>query len=286
MSPIGFVLLTHENPKQILRLVSRLNFMFDAPLIAWHHDISAPSLPEAKGNILFIPRRHGKWGGFGIVEATADGIELLFTSRVPPVWFVVLSGADYPVKSAEQTYFDLSAAPYDAHMDFALADDPNYPKAIYQRYFCRRIPLPLLRRFALPRFPTPFSPKFRCYTGSQWFCGNAAVANRIIEFHRSRPYLARYYRSAKLPDESYFQCILANAPGLKLNNDELRYADWSGGGTHPKWLTTEDDLRAALSSKNHFARKFDGRNSKILDEIDRATNIHRSPKSTAAEFFN
>ena len=31
MSRIGFVLLTHANPPQILRLVRRLNSMFDHP---------------------------------------------------------------------------------------------------------------------------------------------------------------------------------------------------------------------------------------------------------------
>ena len=37
---LGFVILTHDNPPQILRLINRLVSMFDNPPIVCHHDFS------------------------------------------------------------------------------------------------------------------------------------------------------------------------------------------------------------------------------------------------------
>ncbi|HEY0170079.1 MAG TPA: hypothetical protein VGB98_03430, partial [Pyrinomonadaceae bacterium] len=66
----------------------------------------------------------------------------------------------------------------------------------------------------------------------------------------------------------YFQTILANAQGLKLNNNNWRYTDWSPGGPHPKTLLVED-MPALVASTAHFARKFDADTDvRILDELD------------------
>jgi hypothetical protein len=129
-----------------------------------------------------------------------------------------------------------------------------------------RLKHPLLTRLFLP-----FSARFRCYAGGFWFCANRRAAEYILCFHDTRPSLAAHYQSVIVPEESYFQCILANAPDLKLSNNDYRYTDFSGGGRHPKTLGIED-LPQLLSSPHHFARKFDiDGDARILDELDAIT---------------
>ena len=91
----------------------------------------------------------------------------------------------------------------------------------------------------------------------------------IPEWHRNNPWLARDYRRVPIPDESYFQCILANTAHLRVENDNRRYVDWSENRSHPKTLGL-DDLSAMTSSGAHFARKFEPASGAgdVLDRLD------------------
>ncbi len=81
--------------------------------------------------------------------------------------------------------------------------------------------------------------------------------------------LARYFHNRSYVDESYFQTILANSPGLKLNNNNWRYVEWNPTGSHPRTLGVKD-LPKILSSGAHFARKFDlDTDASVFDELDR-----------------
>jgi hypothetical protein len=117
---IGFVLLTHNKPQQAVRLVKRLNDMFGAPPIAWHHDFTQCALPFdsiTKNASLVRPHIKTSWGQFSLPEAMLSALKLLFETKAPPDWFILLSGADYPIKSAERIALDLSRSPYDVHMN-------------------------------------------------------------------------------------------------------------------------------------------------------------------------
>ena len=59
-----------------------------------------------------------------------------------------------------------------------------------------------------------------------------------------------------VPDESYFQTVLASMPDLRLNNRNWRYTDWHVGQGHPKSLELPDVERIATLNL-HFARKLD-----------------------------
>ena len=59
----------------------------------------------------------------------------------------------------------------------------------------------------------------------------------------------------RVPDESLFQTALCSQPDLRICKDQKRYADWTNGGAHPKWLEVSD-VPKILASGAHFARKF------------------------------
>lgn len=262
--PVGFVLLTHNKPQMIERLVAKLCAMFDAPPIACHHDFSKCDLrvESMPANVSFVsPHVETAWASFAEVEATARAIRLLYESPSVPDWFVFLSGADYPCKPAAQILRDLRASTSDAHINAELIHPDAFTRSwhglCYHRYCTKR--------------PTPFSAAFQCYAGSQWFCANRRAAEYIVAFHTRRTFLSEHYRDLHFTSESYFQCVLANAPHLQLNEQTWRYTDWSAGGAHPKTLGMED-LPRLLASDAHFARKFDAdADARILDELDAIT---------------
>jgi Core-2/I-Branching enzyme len=288
---IGFILLTHTKPEQIRRLVHRLNGMFDQPPIVCHHDFAKCTLPieEFPSNVSFVlPHVLTGWAVFPVVEATVRAIRLMYQLPEAPDWFVFLSGADYPIKPAAEIRRELAASPYDAYIEHTLIQanqlENSSQRECYNRYCVKRWSYPSVtkrlrqtRRILELKHPLlswpflPFSTRFRCYSGEFYFCANRRAADYILHFHATRRALASHYQSVHCPEESYFQCILANALHLKLHNDTRRYIDWSAGGSHPKTLGIED-LPRLLSSAAHFARKFDiDRDARILDELDSIT---------------
>jgi hypothetical protein len=266
MTPtIGFVLLTHHKPRMIQRLINKLDAMFDHPPISCHHDFSKSDLTvEAlPANVSVVsPHVEISWGAFAEVEGTARAIRLLYENSPGPDWFVLLSGTDYPIKPARRIIEDLGSSVFDAYIHCELIQAGAFRRPwqglCYHRYCAKD--------------PNFFSSEFRCYAGHQWFCANRRAAEYILEFYTTKPALAEHYRDVAHASESYFQCVLANAPHLKLNNETWRYIDWSAGGPHPKTLGILD-LPKLLASHAHFARKFDAdTDASILDELDALTS--------------
>jgi hypothetical protein len=263
---IGFVLLTHEKPKQTLRLLRRINRLFDNPAIVNHHDFEQCPLnmDEFPNNVSFVvPSLRTEWGRFSSVEAVIRAIRQLYASVAPPDWFVLLSGSDYPIKPASQVFQDLATSPFDAHINHQLIQagrfETEWQRLCYRRYF-RNAGKNII----------PFSDSFRCYAGEFWFCANSRVAEYIIDFHENNRYcLASHYADAPHPDESYFQTILANNRSLKLSNNFFRHIEWPDEpSSHPKTLSIQD-LPRILASDAHFARKFDiDLDAAVLDAID------------------
>lgn len=284
--------MTHRAPSQFLRLVNKLNAMFDFPPIVAHHDFGQCALPldEFSSNVQFVrPHLQTAWADWSVVEVTTRALAQLFEMPNAPRRFVVLSGADYPIKPASQIVRELDDGDFDAHINFLPVHTKPWKdlqeQICFERYCTQiytvpsinkklrfrtrdvRISHPLLTRFLLPYHREKLQP----FTGWQWFCGNEKAARAILEFHRTRPALAKHMSSRVMcAEEAYFHTILVNTPHLKLHNDDLRYVDWSLGGAHPKTLTVED-IPAMLASKDHFARKFDENNTQVLDELDQLT---------------
>jgi Core-2/I-Branching enzyme len=303
MPPVGFVLLTHNKPKQIIRLVNTLNRMFDSPPIACHHDFTKCNLPSEAftKNILFVhPHFPTGWGRFSVIDGMFRALQLLYESKNSPDWFILLSGADYPIKPAKRILQDLTTSEYDAHIHHEKIIYNNYrtdwQELCHKRYCSVRFSVPFeirnlnvdprlpqltkhvitLRHPILTRPFLPFSKNFSCFAGEFWFTANCKAAKYLIEYHRTRPALASHYRRLEkyniiCPEESYYQTILCNSPTLKISQNNWRYVDWSKGWP-PKTLLLED-LAQLQECSAHFARKFDiDTDVEILNALDNLSN--------------
>ncbi len=293
MRPIGFVLLTHAKPPQMLRLVERLNSMFDSPPIVCHHDFGKCALPDGflPANVEFVrPHFATGWAEFNVVQATEKAIEQMYRRPDAPDWCMVISGACYPTKPAAQILANLYAGGYDAHFDGMdldpLALHTRQQKLYYSRYCIKEVAYPSLdkrlrprkRRFRLPSFLErrllPYHAGLRCFAGSQWFTVSRRAAETIIAFQKTpdAAALARHYSKMLFSEETYFQTIVCNDPHLKVNCNNWVYLDWSEKQFHPKQLTLKD-LDALQASPTHFARKFDPEASAaLLDALDQIIN--------------
>jgi Core-2/I-Branching enzyme len=290
MIRIAFVVLTHANPAQILRLIHALNAVYQRPRIVIHHDFHQCALDgfPQHPNVRFVePARYTSWADFSLVAATVDAIRILMETGEPFDWFALLSGADYPTKPGQDARAELAGLDCDACL---LYDEVNptdvqgeWDSEFVDRYFGFDVPRLRLaphgfriepHRVRAPRLQqllSPYSRRFRCYGGSQWFSARAHMAGRIVSLHEANPWLRKHLAQRPCPEETYFQTLLCNDQALRIFNDNLRYIDWSRGGPHPKLLGMED-MPAILWSGAHFARKFHPA-SPALDHLDRLLGI-------------
>jgi len=147
----------------------------------------------------------------------------------------------------------------------------------WNRYVGFNAWVPIIRRgprigrytFYLPfeAWNSPFGPDFKCFYGDHWFTANRKAAEILLNPTPKHVHLRRHLYYRVCADECYYHCVLANAPGLKISKATKRFSEWLGGGAHPQILGLSD-LPAIISSKAHFARKFEP-NSPVLDEIDK-----------------
>jgi len=287
--PIGFVLLTHEKPRQIIGLINILNRMFDFPPIACHHDFYKCDLPVNSfgSNVRFVsPCIHTSYGDFSLVEAMMHALRLLYERPDSPDWFVLLSGVDYPIKPANKILQDLASSPFNVHIHHEQIVYKSFERDWQRKCFARyctvnfQFPIPNLHRrkkiaavkLRHPLLTSPFLPfskNLSCFAGEQWFCADRKAAQYLIKFYKEKPALAYHYRKVKVPDESYYQTVFCNAPHLKVSDDNLRYIDWSEGGASPKTLGIKD-LPSIHASPAHFARKFNyDTDTEIISEINK-----------------
>ena len=300
---IGFVIVTYNNPHQLLKLVRTLQIAYENPPIAIHHDIGkCPIRPaDFPSDIRFVlPHTRTRWGNISVVTATLRALDLLYATAEPK-WFFLLSGSDYPVMSASEVLRELSNNGVDALLDYRAIGESFRPEnpsleifswpfnlnLARQRYADLQFRFPIIRRgprlgskrffWSRPDWRSPFDAQFRCFFGDHWFAGNSTVANILLNPTEKHVNLRRYYRSRSVPEESYYHCVLANNPNIKISRATRRFVIWREGA-HPKLLGHEH-LDAILESKAYFARKF-APDSEALDEIDKTLGLRLSRSAT------
>lgn len=296
---IGFVILSHRAPDQVYRLIDTLGKLYNNPPIVCHHDFGQAPLDRDRfpANVRFVDDWVATgWGTWSVVDAFLRALATLYTDGGPD-WFVLLSGADYPVQSSDAVLAELRDSGCDAFIDVhqidpspAVAtlvgainpmlrhlDRDESLKTKWQFYLARQFWVPIIRRrprWRLGRFTIrlPWSQRgvltadYSLWWGEHWFTGNRRVAKTFLEPTPQVRALQRHLRWRAFPEEAYYQTVLCNTAGLVLNKSNKRFTEWNGGGAHPMTLGVSD-VPAALSSGMHFARKFD-ENSVALDAID------------------
>jgi hypothetical protein len=263
---LAHLILAHNNPKQLERLVRRLtddntdifiqlDEKTDWVLFEFLADID---------HVYFIEKRVPVyWGTFSIVQATLNGFEEILAKNKDQEYSHInlLSAQDYPLKSPVEFRQFLSQHS-DRTFIHALNIREEWTEAMDRvkkfNFGDYRFPGHYLVQYAAnilflrKKVPEQLVPHGR----SQWFTITPECAKYVIDYLNNHDNVKRYFRMSFAPDEFFFQTILMNSPLKdKVINDNLRYIDFSLGGTHPKVLTVKDADRM-INSKNFFARKF------------------------------
>ena len=298
MPNIGFVILTHNNPEQLLRLTSTLSRAYGEQPIVCHHDFSqCPGLDVSRfpANVSFVENFvHTRWGKISVVEAGLLGMRTMCERRDVPDWIVLFSGADYPVRPPRLVLNELYSQPYDAYLSHQSLEyhphlfdkeeidcsphDTRWVRKAYDRYVAVRLFYPAIRNARpavgrlfvrnprLLRWFHSVGASVQCYGGDTWFTVNHKAACYLASETPAHRALLRYFAKRPIPEEAVFQTILCNNPDLRLSPHNKHYADWSNDDAHPRALSL-GHIHQIVASGAHFARKF-LQDDPVLDYFD------------------
>lgn len=284
---LAHLILAHANPQQLNRLVKRLQHQ-NADIYI-HLDAKSDmqdfqSIGQSAPNVFFIKDRISvSWGTYSIVRATLSGMQEILNSGTTYSHINLLSGQDYPLKSAD----DIDAF-FKANTGKSFIECPVISKEWLSGY--RRLMYYDFGDYDFPghywmqavikflnikkRVPDHLIPMGR----SQWFSITPESVDYIIKYLKQHPKVERFFRMSFAADEIIFQTILGNSP-LKdtIVADNLRYIDFPENENHPTILTI-NDAEAMITSGKLYARKVNSKvDSNIMDYLDEvAVNKYES----------
>ncbi|MEM9210693.1 MAG: DUF5928 domain-containing protein [Pseudomonadota bacterium] len=226
MARIAYLILAHDRPKDLAEMVNVLTACGDYVVLHFDKNSSQTAFQElvvAIGdttNVRFAARRRCGWGDWSLVGATLDMLRTAESEFDDATHFYLISGACAPIRPRRYVIDHLDMDPRD-HIeveDLAESDwirtGMKEDRYRYRHFFNERKrpalfykSLRFQRHFGLHREP----PKgIEIKVGSQWWCLRRQTVERILSFVRTRPDIPRFFRSVWIPDECFFQSLVAH----------------------------------------------------------------------------
>jgi hypothetical protein len=278
---IAHLILAHKAPAQLERLLRAL--AHPQADIFIHLDKKTDRRQFAHlallPNVWFVSRRFDvKWGGYSLTQAALESMREILKAPNGPYDFInLMSGEDYPIKPLAAIHAFWERHVGSSFLEYQADSSPWWQanQSRIQKYHLTEFSFPgryavqkMLNRL-LPRRQWPLFPTLYGGNMGGWYALSAECASYVIDYVDNHPELRRFARLTWGSDEFLVHTVLVNSPLVPtIVNNNLRYIDWSGGGSSPKTLTT-DDLPALQATDRLYARKFDSsRDAAVLDQLD------------------
>ncbi len=244
---IAYLILAHNQPQQLARLVGRLN----QPNVWFFIHIDKKSKDKESiatalfgyGNVKIISEYDVNWMGFNMVRSTIELMRLACASGVDFKYFVLMSGQDYPIKSNSYinkffgerdndfiSFAKINDSPdnyknkvrYFHYYDFAYSNPRNRKKIPLLVYLYYGIHKHVMKHVPKRRFYKNFEP----YFGSQWFALTVGTVKYILDFISTNRAYLRFMKYTEGPDETFFQTIILNSERRENVYGYDRFVQW------------------------------------------------------------
>jgi hypothetical protein len=294
---VAYLLMVHKLPKQVRRLIERLEFEGSAFWIQVDLKADLESFKnELSGlkNIFFVENRcNGDWGWFPFVQANIEGIRAVQESGYNYDHLVILSGQDYLLcnnadwvkllrENRESSFIHYMPVTSESNPHlFERVDKyhirlPDKKKIVYpysSSSLAKKLingVLKLSRQYPLPRI----IPGNRAlYFGSNWMRFTKKAIAYMLERIDQEPEYVTYFKSTLLSEEHFFHTLLLNAKEEErgpIVNNNFTFCHWKRA---PELYTVPlnmSDMDQLLASGDLLARKFDETfETEIFDYLDK-----------------
>ncbi|MEO8256941.1 MAG: beta-1,6-N-acetylglucosaminyltransferase [Acidobacteriota bacterium] len=278
---MAYLILAHSNLAGLGRLIASLN---DAKSSFYVHvDAKATeSYTSALGNVTVLGDRGDvNWAGYSQLQAEVKLLRRAIESEAD--YYLLISGADYPIRpnrflydllGSGREFISTCAVPAEhkpmSRFDSYYFDYDRRGRSLthYGLRFAEAVGRAAWKKKTIP---------FQLYAGSSWFALTRAAVRHVLATLENDPRYDEFFRTSLSPDEAVFQTILANSRFKDSITHNLTYTDWSTNPApailtekHIELFQKQVTFRSVYGEyQPFFARKFDVRNTGILDLVDR-----------------
>ena len=269
---LGFIILAHNQPDAVRRQVDILAGAGHQVII--HYDKSAPAAQHKELRSLeqtypalvrVVSKVHCVWGEWSLVEAVLVALREFEESPEKPDYIHLMSGADFPIRPLTDLQEFLRRNP---DKDFIECCDITQQRWVKGGLSMERF------RFFFPvnfrssrktfdrivrwhrklkirrKIPLAMTP----HMGSQWWTLRWSTCAKILGFLRENPGVVRYFRSTWIPDEAFFQTVLAHLiPRREIADLQLTLHHLAPTGR--PYVVYPDHLPMVRKLPHFFARK-------------------------------
>ncbi len=219
----------------------------------------AEGFVEAAGaGVRLLPRRRAEWGTFGLVAPVLEGVRALLASGAAFSHVQLVSGACLPLRPLAELDAFLAAGPETDHLEARpVGGAERAAEGLERERFTLFHPFPwrrrkrlfdlsveVQRRLGVKRRPPA---ALDLAIGSQWWTLSRGTLERIMA-DPELPALERFFRSAWIPDESFFQS-LALRHSRRVSPLSLTLARFDEAGVP---YVFHDDHAGLLDGADHF----------------------------------
>jgi hypothetical protein len=237
---IGFIILAHDNPREVRCLVNILTqaghkvvVHFDAKS-AKEQILDVFALEAEKPNqVRVISKVPCVWGEWSLVEAVITALQVFDQMSDKPHYIHLMSASDIPIRPINDLQEFLRRNPEKDFIECCDITNQTWVKGglsieRLEFYFpvnfrTKRSTFDLFvylqRKFKIKRkIPLGLIP----HMGSQWWTLRWSTCKKILNYISENPRLIRYFRSTWIPDESFFQTVIAKLiPRSEIANLQL-----------------------------------------------------------------
>ena len=271
MVKLAFVLLAHKDPEGVIAQARRLTATGD--YVSIHYDGRASFAEYHRirhaladhPSVTFAPRRiRCGWGEWSLVAATLGALRAAAEHFPLATHFYLISGDCLPIKSAEHARDFLGRddldhiETVDFHRSGWIRTGIRDERLIYRHPFNeRRHPklfyasIAVQRRLGLARrLPRGIGMRI----GSQWWCLRRETVEALFDLCRRRPEILRFFRMTWIPDETFFQTLVAHlVPAAQIRNRPPTFLMFTDYGFPVTFCNDHEAL--LLAQDCLFARK-------------------------------
>jgi hypothetical protein len=243
---IAAIILAHQNPSQLAKLVASLQHSKVHVLI--HLDAKA-NLNEFQRHLaglsyhMLNPRHDISWGGFEMVRSTLEALKIASQRNADYSHLALLSGSCMPLVASQQLVDFFDANPNTAFIDSMsidrIPDGKDRHSLRWHRFGNGQFDL-----IALPYKQTPYGKSLKVLLqffiklclkrkfnslrliknafkkspelnheinikfGSQWWVLTSESVLNILIFLENNPEYLEHFQHSKIPDESFFQTLV------------------------------------------------------------------------------
>jgi hypothetical protein len=270
MARLAYLLLCHKDPRAVLAQARMLAGQGDALVI--HVDGRAePGVFSTirdglagLDRVAFARRVKCGWGEWSLVQATLNMIDKALERFPFTTHFHLVSGECMPIKPARyiQDALDADDRDWIETRDFYtsgwIKTGLTSERLEYRHWVNERSQKKLFYLLLAAQKKLGWSrnlPKgLRPVIGSQWWCLRRGTIEKIVRFLKERPDVVRFFRTTWIPDETFFQSLVAHlVPRSEITDRPPTFLMFTDYGLP---VTFHRDHLALLANQpEFFARK-------------------------------